>query len=413
MGKTQQTFQVKTDEKIYIRAHGNLDIQGWEKSELSIRTDLKVQRLERSEDAFRFVFVDDCDMSLPVDATVYLDRASGNARVRNLTKRLRIRRVNGTLALQNTADVEVEGISGSCLVQEIGGDLDIEKIDGSLRGEKVYGNLEVEKISGNVDLSGVTKKVRLRSYGKIHLSLSRDNVEEINLRSSGDIVLNLPLEADATIQVKTSARKAELKIGERSEVVRDREHTFVLGAGIQKINLDAAGKVNIVGEPVDPSDVAKLFKELDGLWEELKKESEARREAKDREIHFEVEMMGKTAQIVEQAMEGAIKTIGDPEFTSKITQEALDRTEKRVQDALRRVEEHLRIMGFDISQAPTPPSAPSAPFAPPDPFEDLNEDEYKVTAEERLIIMQMLQQGKISVEEADQLLRALEETAVD
>jgi len=416
MGKTQQTFQIKSNEKIFVRSHANLDIQGWEKPELNIITDLRVQRLERDEDSIRFVFVDDCEMSLPFDANLNIDRASGNARIRNLNNSLKIRRVAGNLALQKTADVEVEGINGNCLVQDIQGSLEVERIVGHLRGEIVHGKLIVDRISGNVDLSSVSGQVKLNCNGKIRLCLSAGNHEEVSLKASGDIVLNLPLDADATIQVRTSGRKAELQIGDRSEVVRDRDHTFILGTGLQRISIDTAGKVKISGEAVDPSEIAKLFKDLDELWVELKKESEARREAKDREMRFEIEMMGKTAQVVEQAMEGAMKTIGDPEFTSKITQEALDKTEKRVQEALRRVEDRLRTMGFDLSQVPTSPRTPSKPPVPPDsPAASIGfqEEKYKVTAEERLIIVQMLQQGKITIEEADQLLRALEDSAMD
>ena len=409
MRKTQQTFQIKPEEKIFIRSHGSLDLQGWENPELTVNTDLRVQRLERGDDYLRFVFVDDCEISLPDSVWINIDRASGNARVRNLLNRLKIRRVNGNLALQNTESVEVEGISGSCLVQEIKGNLDIEKIDGHLRGETIYGDVEVGRVNGNVDLCGVAGKVRIHCHGKIRLCLTQHNDSEIYLKSSNDITLNLPVDADATIDVKTSGRKAELQIGDRSETIRDRDHTFVLGKGTQKIFLDSSGRIKIMGEPVDTTEIAKLFKELDELWVELKKESEARREAKEREIHFEVEMMGKTAQIVEQAMEGAIKTLGDPEFTSLITQEAIEKTEKRVQEALRRVEERLKTMGFEPG-APVPPKPPVPPNYSETATFDLEEEKYKVTAEERLIIVQMLQQGKISVEEADQLLKALEES---
>jgi hypothetical protein len=100
--------------------------------------------------------------------------------------------------------------------------------------------------------------------------------------------------------------------------------------------------------------------------------------------------------------------------------EQSDRVQRRVDAAMRRAEEKMRSserrsmhMGIkvgrfgasvDSPRPPVPPGAPSAPFppAPPRPAAE------PVTDQERLVILKMLQEKKISIQDAEKLLAALD-----
>jgi hypothetical protein len=92
-------------------------------------------------------------------------------------------------------------------------------------------------------------------------------------------------------------------------------------------------------------------------------------------------------------------------------QEHSDRVQHRVDAAMRRAEEKMRSaerrtahMGISMGRwgvnigGPRPPRPPVPPVPPSEP----------VTDDERLTILKMLQQKKISLQEAEKLLAALE-----
>lgn len=421
MKKNHQTIPFQTGEKVIVRAHGTFDARGNDLHEIEMLTDLRVQRIEHSMGVMRFLFVDDCEMTLPSDTSLVIDRASQNARVRDMLTPLSINKVNGNLALINIDAARVDQVSGTCLVQQVKGELKITRIHGHLKGEGVRGTLVADRVSGSVELGGLSAGAKIRANGNIRASFSSSSLEEIVLISSSDIQIALPQNIDATVIVVSNGRKIEVDLPDHVETVRSRNHTFTLGEGKRKILLDASGKVKIIRATEEDLEMKRLFDELDELWDELKKESELRREAKSRGIPFELQMVDGVAQIAEQAMTGAMRAINDTEFTTRIAREVTEKAEMRIQVALRRVEQEIRNLGYELD-IPTPPYTPTPPDisqAPGVNTTDIkNEEEVVgshdgVSAEERLVIMRMLQEKKITIEEADKLLRALEETAED
>jgi uncharacterized membrane protein YccC len=115
----------------------------------------------------------------------------------------------------------------------------------------------------------------------------------------------------------------------------------------------------------------------------------------------------ETERIVEQAMRASERETERSQEKIRRAQEKLERkleaqrqrSERRAQEMDRRTRRST--WKFDWPAPPTPPARPkpSTPPAPPN---------QAVTEEERLLILRMLEQKKISLEEADRLLSALE-----
>jgi hypothetical protein len=86
---------------------------------------------------------------------------------------------------------------------------------------------------------------------------------------------------------------------------------------------------------------------------------------------------------------------------------------------MQRLEERRRRLGERFSgplppMPPTPPIPPMRPVAPKPPVGTAPSSEpkvSKVSAEERMLILKMLSEGRISADEANNLLEALEKGA--
>ena len=372
--KNQQILTLKAGEKVIIKAHATLDVEGWDKDTLSIETDLNVQRIQREPEGLLLLFVDHAALKVPENARILVERASGNARIRNVKGRLEINSVSGNLAVEQAGEVTVNRVSGSCLVREITGSLCINGISGNLKGKGCYAGVQVDHVSAGVELLDLHAGAEVRANGDIRLGFSSESLEPVKLRSSADISINLPFELDAEIQVKSNAHLTELVLGERKETIHHRRHTLLVGDGRRKFELEAGGKVRIVAEKIQDSDIQKLFEELDVLWGELRTENLARREAQ----------------------------AGKPDEGSAVDEgidvplEEMKKAEQRVQMALRQVENRLQSMGYP----PLPESAPEG---------DASSGAARDLTGERLIIMKLLGENKISLAEADKLLEALEQ----
>lgn len=391
MNKNQQMISVEPDVTIVVKAHGNLDVQGWEHPEVGIVTDINVQKIRHENKLLRMLFVEDCELSIPQDGRLIIERVSGNARLRNLTNQLTINKVQGSLAIQNAKTVTISRVSDNCILENIEGAIEIGKVGENLKGKNLRSSIKTERISGSIQLNSVGGKLDLRSEEHIEVGLTEQNHETINLRSSDNVLLHLPINPNASLQIKSSGEYIVVDVGENQKKIHENRCEIRLGDGSQKISIDSGNRVRVTGEVLDEKELQRLFDELDALWKKVKEDSEARRAARAKQVNWEIRMVEGAAKIAEEAMNG-VGVLAD-----QITDEAIIQAEMHVQEALERVEKQIRNLGYDIwvdSEKSTQ-----------------EKESADVTEEEKLIVMRLLQQHKISVEEADRLLEALSETA--
>ena len=393
-------ISVEDISKINIRSHGNLDLSGWEKNEVWINTDLNVQRTRREGGGLYLIFVDDCEIKVPYQTKLEIDRASGNARIRDVQADVMVKHISGNLAVQNVNNIQAERVSGSLLVEEVKGELKVGKVSGNFKGRQFFGNILTERINGGVSLVNVHKGARIKSSGDLNLDVAANAVGDLDLRTYAGINLNLPILADAEISTICMAQNIELRVGERSEKYNDRRKTIILGEGSQHIRLESNGRIKIKAEEIKEAEIARLFEELDNLWVQLKEKSEIKRKIKSIDKNPEIEVIEGFSRFAEEAMKGVIGTAG---ITAQIAETALQEAEVRIQLAVDRIEEEMKELGIEIHLGEFKQENPEP--------EKSGKIEDNVSEEERLIIFRMLEQKKISVEEADRLLEALEKSA--
>jgi len=92
--------------------------------------------------------------------------------------------------------------------------------------------------------------------------------------------------------------------------------------------------------------------------------------------------------------------------TQDMTERAIRRADERIQAVLRRLEgKRPQYTGGGV---PVPPEAPITPIPASPPPAAAGKSQEPVTDDERLMILQMVENKKITVDEAEALLEALE-----
>jgi len=218
---------------------------------------------------------------------------------------------------------------------------------------------------------------------------------DVNVQAGSDVLLRLPAKANVELELQgcdDESIRVDLPGVDALEVGMVRK--LVMGSGGARIKATAGAEVIVTSRNEEWENVAE-FDPLgrDGPF------SPGEFPGLSSELHERI------SRRVEEATRRALES-------SMRAQEQSDRVQHRVDAAMRRAEEKMRSaerrsmhmgikvgrFGATIERSGTPPVPPMPPRPPAEP----------VTDEERLTILKMLQEKKISLQDAEKLLAALD-----
>ena len=338
---------------------------------------------------------------VPADTTVTVKMAGGDLRVQRLGGDVNLESVRGSLRLsdcsgvvrvaQADADVRAEGVADLRLMGACNGDLRCDegehlaaeavagdvrlynlgdarlgRLRGDLWAEKMRGALQVNRTEGDARLTEIGGPVTLRTVaGDLRASvlsggLSAPQVngdavlhgpfsaaEPYSLSADGDVVLHLPADADARISVTASGRiRSEAPLTPAAD--GSAAFTCTLGHGTAHISLVSGGDLRIAqGGGERGKARSKASPDLSDLGERIRQ------------------------QVSASLAAAGISVSGEASWGGR--------------------------------ERPRPPKE----YKPPRPPGHERPRPPSPTAEEQIAVLKMVEEGKISPEEADTLLRAL------
>jgi len=387
----EQTIDLSGKNLIVIKAHGDLSLQGWDQPGARLLTeDIHNLRISQDGEALQVICLEDCDLTVPEGIAVRIDKSGGDAYVRGIKGKLEIQKVGGDLFVEDATEVEIGQVGGDCLVNRVNGQLTGSRFGGDCSGMQVGGPLSFEHIGGDADLQIISGAVTLRTGGDITMQIT-ELTGPVSLRAGGDIRLHLSMDASATLDLESGGDQIKIHVGDKDEEVEKWAYGATLGSGGIPVSVDAGGDVLVTDEVWDKDNVEGSVDNLEDHWKELEDE---RQGPHSRSRHW-------------------------PDIEA-ITRRATRHGEKAARKAEERVHSAMRRMGNFPPFPPVPPIPPMSPFGkgmgpfgtkgtgPFGPKETVEPPQPRVSSEERMLILQMLQEKKISVEEAEKLLQALE-----
>lgn len=380
---------------IIIRSHADLHIQGWEKNQvLVLPSDLHTARVEQLEGEIRIVLTADAEIDLPAGARVGLEKVSGDVYLRGLTGAVEINKVNGDLSLQDLGTAQVGWVDGNLHAQNINGALQVHKVAGDVVALDCHGPINVDAAAGDLHAMDAAGPISAKVGGDGQVSLLAGG-HPVNIRCGGDVELHIPSIQDAVVSFASGGEEIRIEIAGHADEIN--QHTFAqtFGAGSVPIRLEAGGDILLTDAPWEGEDLESQFAEMDEEWDEWMEDREER--------------IGE----IDRRAEELVRRV------SERTQEATRRAEERMSQAMARLEERRhrleeRFSGPLPPMPPTPPIPPMRPVTIKPPIGSASAAGpkiSKVSPEERLLILKMLSEGRITAEEANNLLDALEKGA--
>ena len=346
---------------------GDISVVGWDGNEILIKADDDELSLEQNGDEIRFTCQDDMSLRVPKAAMLSFAAIGGDASVRGITGDIEIKAIKGDLSMRDVGNVSIDSIQADFSLRGARGNLYVRNASGDVSLRDVEGNVNIESISDDLALRGARGNVKVNVGEDVVVYLEPRDDGEYLVTAGDDILLVLPPYANATVTMQGD--EIEVKWPGVEEDPEATERVVTLGSGAAKIVLNAGGDIRLTNQ-ANAAESAEEFGNFAGL-------------------NFDWSGFGeRISRQVEQ-----------------VTSRAAKRAEEAARRAERHAERHARRWGGRVNFGPGPswdfgpkgmPTPPGVPKSEP------------VADEERMAILKMLQEKKITSEQAEQLLRALE-----
>jgi hypothetical protein len=371
----QTSFPMKPDGKLTIRTGSDLSIEGIEAATMVVIVDHgEGLRMKEDGGVFHLAADSDCRVILPFGVTVNVEKVGGDASIKNLSNRLVVGKTGGDLHLQVLEGASVETVGGDCVIQEASGAVEVQRVGGDLMAE-VSGSLYVGSVGGDASVIASSGKVEMTVGGDARLKFVNANLPEARVKAGGEINMTVPEGANGQLELTSGGEDIQVSAGGQELEVENDHASLPLGNGGATITLTA-------GDNLQVSDRSEENWEFDDDLDA----------STDHWSDFGIDL--------EKTIKDSMKTVSESvRLAGEHANRAGQIAEEKMKQAMRHLEERglgagrkRKVVGFTFGD-----SASAAPIQTP-----------KASDEERMLVLRMLQDKKITVEEAEKLLNALD-----
>lgn len=415
----KQVISTGAQPRLALNITANLAIKGWDKGEVYAKAsspdDLVV---DVQGEEINITSRSSTSLHVPYASLIKDGHVTGDVSIKSIEGDINLSRVSGNLSLRNVANSSIGLINGNLSAKGVDGDLVVNSCKGNVSGRDIRGNLVFEdSVTGNMSLKEIDGDARASGRGNVSLELDPVPGSSYDFQAKGNLSCRLPSDTSVKVAI-TQGSQISVRVPNADIPARIMApYEFQLGEGDAQLSIGASGNLSLVSMP-ESWDMGEFEVEIgedfelltETLNEQIASQIEAQMEMMEEELEHQLESLSfsleKSALSAEQAERIAQRAREASERANRRAQEKIRRSQEKMQRKLdaarRRAERKARAAeraARDRRRRPASPARPSTPSrAAAQP----------VSEEERLMILQMLEHGHISLEEAEQLLSALE-----
>jgi hypothetical protein len=416
----KQFVATSSSPHILLDVSGDLSLKGHDSLNVTVKADESENlTFETQDDLVTIRCTDSCSVRVPQAAVVQVSAVRGDAVIKVLDGGLTIDAINGDLELRNVGLTVIKNLNGDLVAKNLEGDLTIEAVQGDVSIQGVQGNFVVtNRIAGNLNLSDVAGNASASASGNISLRLDPAPGHSYEFTSKGNIFCRLSTDASAEISVPKASQVMVGLPGIKASAPVQAPYALTLAEGDAQIKLSASG--NVVLDTFSPDWEVEDFNvnidsEVNGMADAVSQQISQQVDSQVRliEDQLNAQLSSLTMRLsASKLSEEQARRIEDrareaSERATARAQERMRHAQERMERKLAAAQRKVEIKAEARERAsrhgphgwnfviPTPPTPP-VPVGEP------------VSEDERLMILRMLEQKKITMEEAEELLSALE-----
>ena len=379
-----ETSTFKEVNTITINCKKSVLVRRWENDQVEARYPTNKEcNFNLDSDVLDIVAKSYLILSVPKNIEFIIERIYGNLETVGDLGKILIENVNGNCSIQSTERLTIENVSGNCKIGHITSSANIRNVGGNLSFIVENGIMEIHGVGGN--LSGKADSVNLTTSvgGNIKIMTNRFEGNENQLRAGGSIKLNIS-DLDNTVINARAGGIVSINYQEFIEKFTNGKFEKKFGSGEKEVQLKAGGNIKISDEEAD-FEINQNFGSVDDAYVD------------GIEQKFELRALQSSGFDFSDLFDI------DGDISEKI-REKTQMADEKIQKAMEKMERKFSFKEeFGMPRPPRPPRPPVEP-QPRGPKSS------PISTEEKMMILQMLQDKKITAEEADRLLRALEQS---
>ena len=378
----QISIPVKPDTKLNIIAADDLSVEGLEGSlMIAVFTESDSFRYTEGAGRSEIRVTSSCRLQIPPLMAVTLQKVGGDASINDLASRMIIGKVGGDLVIQNVPGASVETVGGDFSIKNSTEAVEAARVGGDLFATNIQ-SLSSRAVGGDVFCKQVNGKVNLIAGGDVDLSLDSPVLPPLSITAGGDIDLILPVGANGQLELHSRSQAIEVNAAGQQGEWEIEQLSLPLGEGGNVLHLEAGGDILVTDQGQFDHDFEDLFSSPIEDWRSFG----ARLEDQIRQT------IGASMESIKWATRNASRASEKARMRAEKARRKVGSSGVTIDSTGINVDRNGRSVGFVFG-------TPDAPKTPP---------RSGATDEERLLVLRMLQEKKITAEEADKLLSALD-----
>jgi len=404
---TKNLIPVKPNSELIIEnTEGDLHLRGWSQQEIQILGSSTTKPDLSNGGKLRISFTADASLKIPYDLPVTIEDAGGDLVIQDHHHTLSISNVAGDLILENTSQPVIKRVNGDLAASRIDGDLIATSIGGDLSAEQISGQAAVE-CNGDMALNQIGRGIDARASGDLSACFSPLPWQIYQLKAGGDISIKLPPDSNFNADLASGSEEIEVRFAGKKEKIESPEHQVQFGTDGAAIKLSAGGSINLTDKGKNHGkyfnnhlDYNHLDQVIKDLSVKTVQQIEHQLTALDRELQETLSNLSSSLESYGLNEENLIRVKEDIREAGALAANKAKATasqaEEKLQQNIRRAQKKARV----YQQKTREFNLENFLFG--------SSQKRKQNQEERLMILQMLQDQKISAAEAAGLISALE-----
>jgi hypothetical protein len=405
---------------IFLDIGGDLNLKGQDSFEVIAKSDNPNELIfESQDDQVNIRYQGDCNVRVPRAAIISVTVVHGDGVIKALDGEVTIDAIHGDLELRNVGTTTIGNVNGDFEAKNVDGNLNLDSVAGDVSVRAVQGDFMITKrVAGNLNLSDVGGNAAASARGNIYLRLDPAPGHSYEFTSDGNVFCRIPTDSSVGINVPKASQVMVDLPGIHASAPVKAPYALTLAEGDAKIILSAKG--NVILDTYTPDWETEDFdlnidSEVNGMAEAVSQQIAQQVDSQVRMIEDQLD-----AQLSSLTMRLNAASLSEEQAhrIEEHARQASERANVRAQERIRRAQERMdhklaaaqrkieskahaqeraarhgqHGWSFNIQTPPKPPSPPGDP----------------VSEDERLMILRMLEQKKITMEQAEELLSALE-----
>ncbi len=369
---TEKRIPIEDESHVFLHTfHGDFTLTTWDEKDVLVESPGSINAL--SQDGTLFIScARQCNLTLPVGHEFAFDVIYGDAKIIDYTSSLTGKRVEGDLHLQETGAVKVEAVKGNVKASSVVGNLQIGGIGGNAKLDSYNGHF-VAAVGGDLTTESVIGSVAASVGGDAKLRYQAVSEGQHAIQAGGDIAVLAPENAGITFNLQYGGSlTADLPYIQQN--AGSNMSRVVLGNGAQTFNLIAGGDITLATS---------------------ESRSQSAHQPADETVNQDIPSSDSINRVLDSLAKQITVAVGSIAANEELSTKIHDKVEKvvaRMENGLNSAISSMEKASSESKRARPAASTHNEP----------------VGDEERAAVLRMMEQGKISPEQAEQLLSAME-----